>query len=92
MVQHYFVAGWTPQGKDEREFFMRKVADNLFSAGIILPVAAVAPGQTARFGVPLYAGPQEQAKLEKDRSRLRLGGGLWLADGDCGADLLAAAS
>ncbi|MFA7270872.1 MAG: membrane protein insertase YidC [Sterolibacterium sp.] len=64
-VQHYFVAGWTPQGKDEREFFMRKVADNLFSAGIILPVAAVAPGQTSRFGVPLYAGPQEQAKLEK---------------------------
>lgn len=65
MVQHYFVAGWTPQGKDEREFFMRKVADNLFSAGIILPVEAVGPGQTLRVGVPLYAGPQEQAKLEK---------------------------
>ncbi len=65
MVQHYFVAGWTPQGQDEREFFMRKVADNLFSAGIILPVAAIPPGQTARIGVPLYAGPQEQAKLEK---------------------------
>jgi YidC/Oxa1 family membrane protein insertase len=65
MVQHYFVAGWTPQGKDEREFFVRKVADNLFSAGIILPVAAISPGQTARIGVPLYAGPQEQAKLEK---------------------------
>lgn len=65
MVQHYFVAGWTPRGQDEREFFMRKVADNLYSAGIILPVAAVAPGQSARIGVPLYAGPQEQAKLEK---------------------------
>ena len=65
MVQHYFVAGWTPKGHDEREFFMRKVADNLFSAGIILPVAAVPPGQTAHIGVPLYAGPQEQAKLEK---------------------------
>jgi len=65
MVQHYFVAGWTPKGGDEREYFMRKVADNLYSAGIILPVAAVAPGQTARFGVPLYAGPQEQTKLEK---------------------------
>lgn len=65
MVQHYFVAGWTPQGKDEREFFVRKVADNLFSAGIILPVAAVPPGQTGRVSVPLYAGPQEQARLEK---------------------------
>lgn len=65
MVQHYFVAGWTPQGKEEREFFVRKIADNLFSAGIILPVTAIAPGLTARIGVPLYAGPQEQAKLEK---------------------------
>ncbi len=65
IVQHYFVAGWLPQGKDEREFFVRKVADNLFSAGIILPVAVVEPGQTARIGMPLYAGPQEQAKLEK---------------------------
>jgi YidC/Oxa1 family membrane protein insertase len=65
MVQHYFVAGWTPKGSDEREFFVRKVADNLFSAGIIVPVAMVAAGQTTRIGVPLYAGPQEQAKLEK---------------------------
>lgn len=65
MVQHYFVAGWTPQSRDEREFFVRKVGDNLFSAGIILPVPVIAPGQTARISVPLYAGPQEQAKLEK---------------------------
>ena len=65
MVQHYFVAGWTPKGKEEREFFIRKVDDNLFSAGIILPVAQIPPGQTARIDMPLYAGPQEQAKLEK---------------------------
>lgn len=65
MVQHYFVAGWTPPSGDEREFYMRKVADNLFSAGIILPVATVAPGQSATVRAPLYAGPQEQAKLEQ---------------------------
>ncbi|MDR2239681.1 MAG: membrane protein insertase YidC [Zoogloeaceae bacterium] len=65
MVQHYFVAGWTPQGQDEREFFVNKIADNLYTAGIILPVAAIAPGQTVKVSVPLYAGPQEQAKLEK---------------------------
>lgn len=72
VVQHYFVAGWAPQGNDEREFFIRKVADNLFSAGVILPVAAVAPGQTSRIAVPLYAGPQEQAKLEKVASGFKL--------------------
>ena len=65
MVQHYFVSGWVPQGKDEREFFARKVGDNLFSAGVILPIAAVAPGQVGRISVPLYAGPQEQPRLEK---------------------------
>jgi YidC/Oxa1 family membrane protein insertase len=65
MVQHYFVAGWTPQGREEREFFVRKVGENLYSAGVILPVTAVAPGQTTRMTVPLYAGPQEQARLKK---------------------------
>jgi YidC/Oxa1 family membrane protein insertase len=65
LVQHYFVAGWVPRGQGEREFFARKVGDNLFSAGVILPLAAIAPGQTERINVPLYAGPQEQALLEK---------------------------
>jgi len=65
LVQHYFVAGWTPPGKDEREFYVRKVGENLFSAGMILPTEAIAPGRTATITVPLYAGPQEQATLEK---------------------------
>ncbi|MBI3140900.1 MAG: membrane protein insertase YidC [Rhodocyclales bacterium] len=65
IVQHYFVAGWVPKGQDEREFFLRKVGDNLYSAGVILPVAAIPPGQSARVMAPLYAGPQEQARLEK---------------------------
>jgi YidC/Oxa1 family membrane protein insertase len=65
VIQHYFVAGWVPKAAEEREFFMRKVAENLYSAGVILPVAAVAAGQTGRISVPLYAGPQEQPRLEK---------------------------
>jgi YidC/Oxa1 family membrane protein insertase len=65
VVQHYFVVGWVPQAKEEREFFMRKVGENLYSAGLILPAPAIAPGESAKFGLGLYAGPQEQAKLEK---------------------------
>ncbi len=65
MVQHYFVAGWAPQGKEEREFYARKVGDNLYSAGVIVPLPSAAPGQTVQVSVPLYAGPQEQARLEK---------------------------
>ncbi|MDP2811180.1 MAG: membrane protein insertase YidC [Rhodocyclaceae bacterium] len=72
MVQHYFVSAWLPPGKGEREFFTRKIGDNLFAAGVILPVAPVAPGATAKLVVPLYAGPQEQAKLEKIATGLDL--------------------
>jgi YidC/Oxa1 family membrane protein insertase len=60
MVQHYFVAAWLPSGTTPREFYMRKVGEDLYSAGVILPVGA--DGKSA---VSLYAGPQEQDKLEK---------------------------
>ena len=60
MVQHYFVAAWLPAAGTAREFYMRKVGEDLYSAGVILPVGA--DGKSA---VALYAGPQEQNKLEK---------------------------
>lgn len=65
MVQHYFVSAWLPTGKGEREFYLRETSKDLFTAGVILPVAAVAPGATGKVAVPLYAGPQEQDKLAK---------------------------
>lgn len=63
MVQHYFVAGWAPAA-GEREFFANQVSSDLYSAGVILPVVAIAPGQSGKLAVPLYAGPQEQSRLE----------------------------
>ncbi len=60
MVQHYFVAAWLPTAGVAREFYMRKVGEDLYSAGVILPVAA-----DGKSTVSLYAGPQEQDKLEK---------------------------
>jgi YidC/Oxa1 family membrane protein insertase len=60
LVQHYFVAAWLPPAQTQREFYMRKVGDNLYSAGVIM--AADAEGKSA---VKLYAGPQEQSNLEK---------------------------
>ena len=64
MVQHYFVSAWLPQGSAEREFIARKVGDDLFTAGVILPVGTIESGTQKTFGVPMYAGPQEQDKLE----------------------------
>ncbi len=61
MLQHYFVAAWLPKGKEEHEFYIKPLGNDLFSAGIILPVSAIAPGQSAKVSVPLYAGPTESA-------------------------------
>jgi YidC/Oxa1 family membrane protein insertase len=62
MVQHYFVSAWVPPAKQPREFYMRK---NLIQAGIVVPMAAVAPGASVTQSVALYAGPQEQSVLQK---------------------------
>lgn len=64
MLQHYFVAAWLPKDKAQREFYTKKLENGLYSAGIILPVAAIAPGQNARISAPLYAGPA-QMTLDK---------------------------
>lgn len=64
MVQHYFVSAWLPEQGVQREYFARALGNNLFSAGLIMPVAAIAPGTEATVGTRLYAGPQEQDKLE----------------------------
>ncbi|MCX7149128.1 MAG: membrane protein insertase YidC [Rhodocyclales bacterium] len=60
LVQHYFVTAWLPPAGTTREFYMRKVGEDLYSAGVILPASA-----EGKSSVSLYAGPQEQDKLEK---------------------------
>ena len=60
MVQHYFVTAWLPPAGTAREFYMRKIGEDLYSTGVILPVTA-----DGKSSVSLYAGPQEQDKLEK---------------------------
>lgn len=72
LIQHYFVSAWVPQDKVEREYFTRKVGDNLYSIGVIVPVPAVAPGASGKVMVQLYAGPQEQEKLAKIAPGLNL--------------------
>jgi len=72
VVQHYFVSAWLPQGQVEREFFTRKLADNLYAVGVIVPVGTIAPGATGKVMVQLYAGPQEQENLAKIAPGLNL--------------------
>ena len=64
MLQHYFVSAWLPGQGLQREFYAKHLQGDLYSVGVVLPIAAIAPGQTSNITVPLYAGPA-QAALDK---------------------------
>ena len=65
MVQHYFLSAWLPKNGMPREYYMQKLDGGLFSAGLKMPVGAIAPGASSTLDVPVYVGPQEPANLEK---------------------------
>ncbi|HEY5293563.1 MAG TPA: membrane protein insertase YidC, partial [Burkholderiales bacterium] len=64
MLQHYFVAAWLPKEGTQREFYAKPLPDKLYSVGVILPIAAIAPNSSGSVSVSLYAGPQEQDALK----------------------------
>jgi YidC/Oxa1 family membrane protein insertase len=72
LVQHYFVSAIIPPAGVEREIFTRKVADNLYSVGTILPMGTIAPGASVTMDSALYSGPQESAVLERTAPGLEL--------------------
>src|SRR5258706_7708898 len=72
MVQHYFVSAWLPKPGMEREYFTNRVAENMYTAGVVVPVGEIAPGATASVTVPVYIGPQETDTLEKIAPGLNL--------------------
>ena len=63
MLQHYFLTAWLPKDKSPREYYAKRLGENEYTAGVIVPVGVIEPGSTARITVPLYAGPEEQSKL-----------------------------
>lgn len=59
MLQHYFVSAWLPKENIQREYFTRKVGNDLYAAGIILQDVDINPGEKASVGATLYAGPAQ---------------------------------
>ena len=72
MVQHYFVTALVPSANVPREFYTRRISEGLYSAGVIVPVPTVAPGGTEKVVMPVFAGPQDLAELEKVAPGLEL--------------------
>ncbi|MBI4194478.1 MAG: membrane protein insertase YidC [Betaproteobacteria bacterium] len=65
MLQHYFLSAWLPSSGADREFYVRRLDGGLYAAGVIVPAGTIEPGTSSALTVPLYAGPQEQDKLDK---------------------------
>ena len=64
-VQHYFVSAWLPAEGMAREYALEKRPDSVYVGRLLVPMAAIAPGASARVSVPLYVGPQEQRRLKE---------------------------
>jgi len=62
--QHYFVSVWLPPQNAPREYYVKKLDNAEYSAGVILGLPAVAPGATGAVSSALYVGPQEQQRLK----------------------------
>ena len=64
MVQHYFASAWLLPDNVRRDLFARKVDQNLFAVGMIVPLEPIAPGAKKELQANFFAGPQEEHKLE----------------------------
>ena len=64
MVQHYFASAWMLADGLVREYFARKVDNNLFAVGMITPLKDIAPGATQSVESRFFVGPQEEKVLE----------------------------
>jgi YidC/Oxa1 family membrane protein insertase len=64
MVQHYFVSAFVPPEKTPRDIFTKKLDNNLYAVGEIMPLGTIAPGASTTMDVRLYSGPQISKVLE----------------------------
>lgn len=80
MIQHYFMATWILQPKDGKtvcaagacQIDLKRRSDNLYSAAVRVPLAAVPAGGKLDTGIELYAGPQTTSVISKVADNLQL--------------------
>jgi len=63
MIQRYFASAWILPDGSARKFYSKKVANEIYSAGVITQLANIAPNETLNFSAKLYAGPQSKDSL-----------------------------
>lgn len=64
MVQHYFAAAWLADDTQARDLYARKVDNNLYSVGMVMPLPELANESKLTHQTRLFVGPQEEKLLE----------------------------
>ena len=63
MVQHYFASAWLI-GPGARDYVTTKLGDNQYALAMMVKLGNLAPNTTLTHEATLFAGPQEEKKLE----------------------------
>ena len=72
MVQHYFASAWMFAPDTPHDNFARQIGPNLYAAGMIAPLAEIAPGAHQAVDTRLFVGPQVETMLESVTPGLEL--------------------
>jgi YidC/Oxa1 family membrane protein insertase len=70
--QHFFVSAFIPANNVARDIYAKKVDNNLYAIGNVLPLGSIAPGATVSTDARLFSGPQEATLLESVAPGLEL--------------------
>lgn len=65
IIQPYFAATWILPPDLSREFYTKKIAENIYSVGVITKLKDIPGGQNSIFSTTLFAGPQAKEELNK---------------------------
>jgi YidC/Oxa1 family membrane protein insertase len=72
LSQHFFVSAFIPADKVQRDIYTKKVDNNLYAIGTVIPLGNIAPNATVSSDTRLYSGPQTEKVLERIAPGLEL--------------------
>ena len=80
MIEHHFMSTWILQPKDSQSVCtagdcridIKRRNDNLYSASVSVPLAAIQAGAKAETAINLYAGPQTTSVIANIADKLQL--------------------
>ena len=80
MIQHYFMSTWILQPKDGKtvcangacQIDVTRTDNNLYAAGVRVPMPSIADNSKLDFPIGLYAGPQTTSTISKIADDLQL--------------------